>query len=165
MSGLEALSDERTGNYADRELPHAIDDRIGALLDGFTWADLGPLPERLPAHADSVLSCYGERAATLAVRLGSAQPLARGIRAVLLGVVAARDFRDVLPSLAVLHRAAELVGLDADAYLRETASGLDPRLREVAQEFAGRAAPDKTLRAMGYRESGSGAEFTFERTW
>ncbi|GGS70967.1 hypothetical protein GCM10010156_32300 [Planobispora rosea] len=65
---------------------------------------------------------------------------------------------------AVLHRAAELVGLDPDAYLRGTASGLDPRLREVAQEFAGRAASDKALRAMGYRESGSGAAFAFERT-
>jgi hypothetical protein len=98
-----------------------------------------------------VLNGFAERMAETAVRRRDVAWLNYGLAAVQLAAVG-EDGRQVIPTYSLLYRAAELLGLDADALFRER-SYLQPAPgRETLVEFALRRPHDKSIAVMGYIE-------------
>jgi hypothetical protein len=153
---LDALSD------ADLErLPSAWDERVTAGVREFADATRDakrPVREAMTRERSWALMRWANRMATLAVRLRSPQVAVLG----LVGLSLHRDVdvRDALVEVALLRRAAALVGEDPPRLFDAAAELTD---EEGAAWLAGLRDSPMGPADMGYVEQGRGDDFTFRR--
>jgi hypothetical protein len=109
------------------------------------------------------LLAFGIRMAALAVREQDASHLADALAAVAIegGRI---DLRENLQVLALIYHSAEKIGADAQS-LFDSAPASNPELGAAIREFPRRAARDRSIEAMGFRESGDAGEFLYQRVW
>lgn len=150
---LDALNPAGYEGYGLDPLPSPRDRRVRAVLEALT----GEATSGIPKGAERVLGAFAERAASLAVRRRDTETLRLGGVAAALALSVAGDFRDELPALALLCRAAELIGVDPRAVL--------PADEPVVTDFLRRAPRDRAIGAMGFRETVEDDGFRFVRTW
>ena len=74
------------------------------------------------------------------------------------------DPREVLPALALLYRAAEMIGHDPHLEFARANELTDDRAGGLV-DFLRRAPEDRTIQAMGYEEGDDKRGFRFLRTW
>ena len=165
LSSLEILEPADNVNYGRVGLPSPRDAQIRALLLGLgNRSRLEQAVGSLPCGACAVLCAFAERAASLAVRRQDVTYLRAGLLGAVLAYEATDDARDVLPVMALLYRAAVMVGHDPVGEFTLVASWSGARA-ECLLTFCGRRAEDKAIEVMGYREADDGTGFRFARTW
>ncbi|MET8699819.1 hypothetical protein ABZW10_13250 [Kitasatospora sp. NPDC004723] len=159
-----ALNPRRANGYGPRSIPN---DRDRALQEVMRAAS-GPsrLAEVLPLmHPDAseILGAFAGRMATLAVRTQDVQAARDGLAAVQLAMATTQDAREIIPRMALLYRALELIGADPAAEFRTAHQPLPVALSHDLPGFAARDPEIRSLRSMLYHEEGEGADFRFVR--
>jgi hypothetical protein len=147
--------------YLHWPLPCPEDHEIAEIIDPLV---LDPTVLTNASQAN-VLSAFAARMAMLAVRRQSHEFIVKGLLASTLALSGHSDFRDVISDLALLYRAAELIGERPKELFVSTADRLPPELAEWLISFAGRTPEDRSLQAFGYVEKYDKDGFRFERTW
>jgi hypothetical protein len=148
------LDDAAQRAYYESALPSAKDDEINRLVGDYLAE---PPPERLKLASSlndsqaSWLGTYAHRMALLGVRKKSPSILEHGIVALLMAAKVT-DGREASMTLAVLYRAAQLLGQGDAAFRNAAADAPDAEAERLLLGFLVRADPDKTVQAMGYRE-------------
>lgn len=164
---LALLEPSRNKNYDREELVSARDGQIRDLLlevaDGAAFEDVAVL---VPRAGDRVLTVFAERAASIAVRHQDARELRAGIFAVIVAQAVTEDPRELLPAVALLHRAAEMIGHDPAAEFH-AANELTGGHAGGLLDFLRRSPEDKSIRAMGFEEGNDkqDRQFRFLRNW
>jgi hypothetical protein len=98
-----------------------------------------------------VLSAFAERAASIAVRHEDDRELRAGPFAAALAQSRSDDERDVIPAMALLYRAATMIGRDPDREFAAVNEMAGDRASGLVA-FTRRASEDRTIEAMGYQE-------------
>jgi hypothetical protein len=155
----------RNVNYGPQDLDSARDREIRELLlkvkDRTAFDQFKQL---MPRDADSTLSAFAERAASLTVRHQDARELRVGLLAATIALSVSTDYREVLPTLALLHRACEMIGKDPNSEFL----AMDVLLGGAAHDlidFLQRTPEDKSIAAMAYEEGDDKDGFRFRRNW
>jgi len=152
-------------NYGKQALPSERDRQIRDLLVRVgDQRAFGELTGLVPRGGWSVLNVFAERVASLAVRHQDAHELRVGLLAAAAAYLLTDDFREVMPTLALLYRAAELTGHDPDSEFfttNELCGGQEGPLLD----FLRRAPADKTIAVMGFKEGEDQHGFRFTRNW
>ncbi|HTJ71526.1 MAG TPA: hypothetical protein VL551_28545, partial [Actinospica sp.] len=157
------------GGYGGRPLPDPLDTDVRGFVRALSGpADFAAASEQLQAHAilaARVLAVFGERAASLAVRAKDPGGLRYGLSGTALACALTDDAREVVAPMALLYRAAELIGVDPDAEFAAAArrSG-NAQAERALSAFPRRAPADRSPGAMYYfeRQDGDGFRFVFE---
>jgi hypothetical protein len=159
--------------YGHQPLPSGRDAIVGRVVAAIDTAEdfVGIVEALKPARA-FVFTAFAERAAALAVRRKSRDEIRKGLVAVALAYALTDDWRDVLGSLAVLLRAAEILALDSVGEVTAVAHTLTGAATKWGNgpddwllSFAHRREEDRSVTAFGYVESNDDDGFRFERTW
>ncbi|WP_432177085.1 hypothetical protein [Streptomyces sp. Tue6028] len=159
------LEPAKNVDYGRAELPSARDGQIRDLLLGaVTETALDQVTSLLPRDADQVLNVFAERAASMAVRHQDARELRAGLLAAALSHSISGDPREAAPALALLHRAAEMIGIDPGLEFSSVSQIFGGRER-VLTDFLSRAPEDKIIEAMGYEGGDDKRGFRFLRNW
>ena len=163
-----ALRDRKgTQGYGKFPLPSPLDKVMADFLSGITNpADFAEHRAALQATVPGTVTlAYAERMASLAVRRQDKKSLRSGLVAVALAWLLVDDHREVWPVMALLYRAAEMVGADpaAEFAAAGTLGGAD--VATALAEFAARPAPDRSIADMGYEPGDDAQGFRFLRTW
>ncbi|WP_344502958.1 hypothetical protein [Streptomyces lienomycini] len=122
----------------------------------------GPAPVRqraiddLDTRSASVLSVYGQRMASAAVRAGSVETLRRGLVAVGMTQTRLGDARENLYPLAALNDAASLLGTSLRSLITDVSDPLLSSAVDTLRAFDQRQEQDESLEAMGLRRLGDG---------
>lgn len=159
------LEPTRNVNYGRDELPSGRDVKIRDLL--FMVTDSATFDQiicMVPRDADRVLSAFAERAASMAVRHQDARELRAGLLATALAQAITDDSREPLSALALLYRAAEMIGHDPVAEFI-AANELSGGHAHGLLDFLRRSAEDRAIEAMGYGEGDDKRGFRFLRSW
>ncbi|TMR96586.1 hypothetical protein [Nonomuraea basaltis] len=159
------LEPRRNINYGRDELPSARDGQIRDLLfevvDGEAFDQAAVF---VPRAGDRVLTAFAERAASIAVRHQDARELRAGILAVAIAQTITDDPRDPLPAMALLYRAAVMIGHDPDAEFRAANELTDGRAGGLLA-FLRRSPEDRSIEAMGFEEGNDKQGFRFLNNW
>ncbi|MFC8520616.1 hypothetical protein [Streptomyces sp. NPDC057257] len=161
---LPRLRDKRFNGYLGIRLPHELDDTVEAIVVAHTNGSASlrqKMADAVDGRAAAVLSAYGQRMASMAVRTLSVGPLRRGLVAVSLAEGRLEQPYDNLFVLAALNDAAALVGTTLHAVLADVARVLPPAGHAAIQEFDRRQDRDKSLEAMGLSRTGTGPTFLY----
>jgi hypothetical protein len=164
---LAILEPGRNKNYCRDELASARDGRIrDLLLDVADGAPFDEVAVFVPRAGDRVLTAFAERAASIAVRHQDARELRAGIFAVVLAQAITDDPRDPLPAVALLYRAAEMIGHDPAAEFH-AANELTGGHAGGLLDFLRRSPADRTIEAVGYGAGNDKQDhqFRFLRNW
>jgi len=148
-------------NYLHWPLPCAKDNEIAGMIETLV-SEPNALTNDLQAE---VLSVFAERMAVLAVRQHSRDFIMKGLLASALALSVHRDFRDIISALALLYRAAELIGEHPRELFRSAARRLPPEIADWLVSFAGRNRKDRSPEAFGFVEKYGADGFQFERNW
>jgi hypothetical protein len=151
-SSFAILEPQNNIGYGREDVPCARDGQIKDLiLDLTANVSFEQVMQLVPRDADGVLSGFAERSASLAVRHRDERELRAGLYATALALALTTDAREVLPSVALLYRAAAMIGHDPD---REfvAASGWIGDHAPGLVDFTRRAPADRTIEAMGFEE-------------
>ncbi|MFF5313608.1 hypothetical protein [Streptomyces massasporeus] len=145
-------------------LPHALDAEVEAIVTAY----MKGLPSVRDAivgdaygRAAGVLSAYGQRVASLAVRNGDIDMLRRGVVAIGIAEGRLEDPRNNLYVLAAVNDSASLLGTTLRAVIDDVKGLLPPAGIAGLQEFDRHADRDKSIEAYGIRRCGSGQEFLY----
>nr|WP_239106664.1 hypothetical protein [Streptomyces rubrogriseus] len=145
-------------------LPHERDAVVDAVITSYLEA-AGPAGQRaiddLNTRSASVLSVYGQRMASAAVRTGSVDTLRRGLVAVGMAQARLGDARENLYPLVALNNAASLLGTSLRSLITEVSDSLPPSATDELRAFDQRQEQDKSLESMGLRRLGSGQTFLY----
>ncbi|MEW2810859.1 hypothetical protein AB0929_27755 [Streptomyces massasporeus] len=162
---VSSLRDKRFNGYLRVRLPHALDAEVEAIVTAYmtgspsTWdAIVGDAYGR----AAGVLSAYGQRMASVAVRNGDIDALRRGVVATGLAEGRLDDPRDNLFVLAAVNDSASLLGTTLRAVIDDVKRILPPAGVAGLQHFDQYADRDKSIESYGIRRCGSGQEFLYE---
>jgi len=164
---LQLLDSESNMGYPDRELPCPLDASISRLVDSFIAAakeERERMASQITDEHSFTLLVFGERMASLAVRQRSPASLKRALAA--LALEEGRwDPREDMLVLSLIYNAAVKLGLDAASLFEEAAGLALPRMATYFRAFPARSDEEKSIEAMGYRESSTPDGFVYERTW
>ncbi|WP_240330461.1 hypothetical protein [Streptomyces sp. CB09001] len=156
---VSRLKDRRFNGYLGHPLPHERDAIVDAVITSYLKA-AGPVRQRaiddLNTRSASVLSVYGQRMASAAVRAGSVDTLRRGLVAVGMAQVRLDDARENLYPLTALNDAASLLGTSLRSLITEVSDSLPPSAVDELHAFDQQQEQDKSLESMGLRRLGSG---------
>jgi hypothetical protein len=148
-------------NYGRDPLPSRRDGQIrDLLLKAVEGAGFGQVVRMVPRAGDRVLVAFAKRAASIAVRHQDAWELRAGILAVVIAQEITDDPREPLPALALLYRAAAMIGHDPVVEFA-TANDLTGGRAGGLFDFARRSPEDRTIEAMGYEEGNDAQGFRF----
>lgn len=165
VRAFSILGPARNVNYGREELASTRDGQIRDLLLGMAdEAGFEQVAGLVPRDADEVLNAFAERAASIAVRHQDARELRAGLIAAAIAHVISGDPREVVPALALLYRAAEMIGNDPRsefAFVSEIFGGSERAL----YDFLNRTTEGKAIEAMGYEEGDDVRGFRFLRNW
>jgi hypothetical protein len=140
--------------YYGSPLPSPKDDEITRLVEGYLAADPAGRLKIATGLSDTQanwLGTYAHRLALLAARRQSPADLKHAIVALLMAAKIT-DWRDSIMTMAVLYRAAQLLGVGDQAFLDAAPEAPDPAAGTQLLDFLDRPDPDKTIESMGYRE-------------
>jgi hypothetical protein len=142
--------------YLKRRIPHPLDGEVLAAI-------VDPRKRAMMAPEDvGVLAVFGHRMAIEAVRTSDIQTLNSGFLAVAIAIDLQGDAREVFTALAPLFRSADLLNariedmVTGPAFAEASAQSVDEIRR-----FAGRSPANRSLKAFGLREEGSGSDFRY----
>ncbi|WP_427922761.1 hypothetical protein [Streptomyces sp. cg40] len=158
MTSWTRLQDRRFNGYLGVGLPHELDGEVDAFVIAYMSR---PEPLDLGRRAAGVLSAYGQRMASVAVRTRAPEALRRGLVAVGLAEAHLDDPRDNLYGLAALHDGASLIGTPFSGLITEVSRCLPPSGVAALRDFDGRGDRDKSVEAMGIRRTGEGETFLY----
>ncbi|GAA2575278.1 hypothetical protein GCM10010424_19490 [Streptomyces lienomycini] len=156
---VSRLKDSRFDGYPRCPLPHERDATVDAVITSYLK---GPAPVRqraiddLDTRSASVLSVYGQRMASAAVRAGSVETLRRGLVAVGMTQTRLGDARENLYPLAALNDAASLLGTSLRSLITDVSDPLLSSAVDTLRAFDQRQEQDESLEAMGLRRLGDG---------
>jgi len=161
---VSRLKDSRFDGHLGHALPHERDAVVDAVITSYLEA-AGPVRQQaiddLDTRSASVLSVYGQRMASAAVRTGSVDTLRRGLVAVGMAQARLGDSRENLYPLVALNDAASLLGTSLRSLITEVSDSLPPSATDELRAFDQRQEQDKSLESMGLRRLGSGQTFLY----
>ena len=162
---LELLKLALSSQYYKQPISSEIDEKISSVIADLisldTW-QLESIMENVSGDNARVLGLYAERMASLAVRKNSIEPVKNGLVALLI-YAQTEDPRDVLLVLSLLHDAAIKTAGTAGRVFDEVGSVIGGA--ELLNGFLNRSDEDKSIDAMGYKESNNEEGFLYVRTW
>lgn len=148
-------------NYVREELFSARDEQIrDLLLHAADRATVDQVAGMVPAMGDLTLTAFAERAASIAVRHQDARELRAGIYAVVLTQAITGDPQEPLPAMALLYRAAEMIGHNPGAEFF-AANELTGGHAGGLLDFLRRSPADRTIKTVGYEEGNDKWGFRF----
>lgn len=153
--------------YSFRSIPCEIDKMAGDFVRTFMQAsplERSRISASVPPREGAFLTCFAERMATLGVREQSRQRLLEGLVALVIEGYK-EDFRDNIINVAPLYDAALKINVDPQALFNEAAAYLSNAPAQDIIEFPQREPYERSLAAMGYKESSDADGFKYERTW
>lgn len=160
------LDPAKNKDYGRDVIPSTRDTQISDLMRAVRDQNaFGEVADLSPRGASSVLNVFAERSASIAVRHQDVRELRAGLLAAAIAQSLAEDEREVIPALALLHRAAEMIGHDPNSEfsaINELSGGDTGR---ALVEFLRRSPVDKSVEAMGYEEGNDRDGFRFLRNW
>lgn len=158
------LKDKRFDGYLRYVIPHDLDAAIDVVIQSYMQSS-APVRQKaiddLNDRSASVLSVYGQRMASTAVRAGSIDPLHRGVVAVGMAEERLSDARENLYPLAAINDGASLVGTSLRELITDASAFLPLTAVDRLRAFDQRQEQDKSLEAMGMRRTGSGQKFLY----
>lgn len=152
-------------DYFRQSIPCELDNGISdilAALSTHNQKDIELVASSISGDNGRVLGLFAERMASLAVRKNSIEPVKRGLFALLI-YARTEDPRDVLLVLSLLHDAIIKVGSEPKTIFNETAALFGGS--SFLSDFLNRSDDDKSIDAMGYKESKNEEGFLYVRTW
>ncbi|MFF1680301.1 hypothetical protein [Streptomyces sp. NPDC058256] len=163
-AGLSRFRDRRFNGYLRVKLPHDLDTEVRPVVTAYMNGSV-PVRQKMINSMDGrtagVLSAYGQRMASVAVRARSVEALRLGLVAVGLAEGRLDDPRDNLFVLAAVNDSASLIGTS----LRELIADMEGFLPSAGlaglQEFDQRKDRDKSIQAMGIRRMGTDQDFLY----
>ncbi|GAA4027029.1 hypothetical protein GCM10022232_85920 [Streptomyces plumbiresistens] len=158
------LRDKRFNGYLRLALPHPLDAEVEAVVRAYLDGSASVrenLVNGLSGQPAAVLSAYGQRMASVAVRTGSVEALRRGIVAIGLAEGRLDDPRDNLFVLAAANDSASLIGTSLGRVIDDIQDALPPVGLRALRAFEGYRESDKSIEAMGIRRSGAGPDFLY----
>jgi hypothetical protein len=167
ISSAEWLKAANNRGYGALPIPDVMDARITELLRAWAELDASLRADASPQVLEEqrfTLLAYGERMASLAVRVRSAEHIFFGLLG--LGVDGWRvDWRDNILVVSLHYDAAERIDVIPEEIFERAASLLPPKVAVALRGFLRRTPADKSIGAMGYVGSRDRAGFRYERTW
>ncbi|WP_234341729.1 hypothetical protein [Streptomyces sp. NRRL S-646] len=163
-ASLSRLRDKRFNGYLRIRLPHELDTEVEAIIAAYMRGPVTArqkMAEGVDRRAAAILSAYGQRMASTAVRTISVEPLKRGLVAVSLAEGRLDQPYDNLFVLAALNDGATLVGTTLQTLLADVARVAPQAGLKAIQDFDQRQDRDKSLESMGLRRTGSGQTFLY----
>lgn len=163
-TGVSRLKDKRLNGYLGYAIPHELDSDIDAVITAYMESSADGRQraiDGLDGRSASVLSVYGQRMATAAVRARSIEALRRGLIAVGMAETRLTDFRDNLYPLAAINDGASLIGTSLGSLINGVSGLLPSASVDKLREFDERQEQDKSLEAMGLSRFGSGQDFLY----
>ena len=165
-SALSVLDPANNEGYGSARLPCGRDLEVAELVRQIQGPkDFDDAKEALSHAHGTVLSVFAERMASLAVRNMSLKTLREGLFAEQLALAVVGDYRDSLPVLSLLFRAAEMLGAEPAVEFVAAAALASPPNNLPLLDFLARDEEDRSLASMGYIEDQDNEGFRFERTW
>jgi hypothetical protein len=159
------LESRNNVGYGPMDIPCARDGQIRDLILDLTEnVSFEQLIRLVPRDADRTLSAFAERAASIAVRRREGRELRAGLLAAALALSLTDDPRDALPALALLYRAATMIGRDPGQEFAAANRLTGDRAPDLV-DFARRAPEDRTVEAMGFHEGADRNGFRFICDW
>ncbi|MFJ6896152.1 hypothetical protein [Streptomyces hokutonensis] len=158
MTSLSRFLDRRFNGYLRVRLPHELDAEVDAFVIAYMNS---PKPLDMGPRAAGVLSAYGQRMASVAVRTRAPEPLRRGLIAIGLAEAHLEDPRNNLYGLAALHDGASLIGTPFSGLVTEVSRYLPPSGVAALRSFDRSTGRDRSIGAMGLRRTGEGETFLY----
>jgi hypothetical protein len=159
------LQPRNNTGYGREDVPSARDGQIRDLILDLTRnVTFEQVARLLPPDADTTLSAFAERAASIAVRRRDEGELRAGLLAAALALSLSDDPREALPALALLYRAATMIGCDPDQEFAAVNDLTGDRAPDLV-DFTRRAPEDQTVEAMGFHEGADTNGFRFVCDW
>lgn len=164
MDNLEFLRATNNIGYGSARIPSLRDSEIVSLLGPLLSSDGAPglreLGDQVRSEQCSALEAFAERAASWAVRQNDVGIIEVGLLA--LGLAARRgDPREIAMSASLLWRAAELISASPGLLFARTETRLGATEGGALSSFANRKGADRSIEAMGFRESEDADGFRF----
>ncbi|WP_405535582.1 hypothetical protein OG787_16175 [Streptomyces sp. NBC_00075] len=126
-AGLLHLREKRFSGYLVVKIPHELDTEVEAVIAAYMNGPESARREMVDGvngRSAAVLSVYGQRMASVAVRSGSVGPLRRGLVAIGLAEGRLDDPRDNLFVLAAANDSASLIGTSLRTVIADVADVL-----------------------------------------
>ncbi|MFF5897635.1 hypothetical protein ACFY8O_17090 [Streptomyces argenteolus] len=162
----EALDPQKYIGYGVREIPCVEDAHVDAAIRAITSsADMEVIVRFTRRSAWRVFNAFAVRMASLGVRNRDPEIIRRGLVACGVALSSAEDFREVILSLTVLHRASILIEEDPVHLFREASGVMPPWIAEIVDQFPMREVKDLRIEPCGYAEGRDGSGFRFVSTW
>ena len=160
---------EKRVSYLGAPFPNALDEALTTVVRSFFSAapsDRALFHEIFDEKNSFLLLAYAERMASLAVHKRDPHRVLDGLVAIAMEGFEF-DERDALQRLAPLYHSARKLSEDPQALFDAAASVAPASVAEAMRGFTReRTSEDRSLEAMGYRESGSkGRTLIYERSW
>ena len=150
--------------YLHRPLPDdrdAVVEQALAEIAAGSVADRDSLRAGVTLEDSQVFNAFAQRSAVRAVREGSSGCLRLGLLS--LAMAGALDYRENLMVLSLVARSAEILGSNLDSVVESSADLLPEQALLRFRDFASWPEADRSIRAMGFAESGDGDEFNYLR--
>ncbi|MFF7043803.1 hypothetical protein ACIP4T_09310 [Streptomyces massasporeus] len=161
---VSILRDRRFNGYLVVKLPHTLDAEVEAIVTAYMTASPSvrdAIVSDVHGRPAGVLSAYGQRMASVAVRTGDIDALRRGVVATGLAEGRLDDPRDNLFVLAAVNDSASLLGTTLQAVIDEVKGLLPPAGVDGLQQFTQYADSEKAIEAFHIRRCGSGQDFLY----
>ncbi|MFE5758989.1 hypothetical protein ACFQ7M_19330 [Streptomyces massasporeus] len=161
---VSILRDRRFNGYLGVKLPHALDSEVEAIVTAYMTGSASvraAIADDVHGRPAGVLSAYGQRMASAAVRTGDIDVLRRGLVATGLAQGRLEDPRDNLFVLAAVNDSASLLGTTLQAVIDDVKSLLPQAGVAGLQEFSLYDDSEKSIEAYHIRRCGSGQDFLY----
>ncbi|MEU6378383.1 hypothetical protein [Streptomyces sp. NPDC046909] len=161
---VSRLRDRRFNGYLGVKLPHPLDAEVEAVVLAYMGGTAAGREGMLDAVGDrtaGVLSAYGQRMASMAVRTGALTDLRRGVVGVGMAEGRLQDYRDNLFVLSAINDSASLIGTSLGKVIDGLKDLLPPAGLAALRAFDRRVERDKSLEAFGLGRSGTGESFLY----
>ncbi|MGW3953093.1 hypothetical protein ACWEKM_19755 [Streptomyces sp. NPDC004752] len=161
---MSRLKDKRFDGYLRYAIPHELDSDIDAVITSYMESSASVRQraiDDLDGRSASVLSAYGQRMASTAVRARAIDTLRCGLIAVGMAEERLSDARENVYPLVAINDAASLIGTSLRNLITDVSGFLPPTTVVKLREFDQRQEQDKSIEAMGLRRFGSGQNFLY----
>jgi len=151
--------------YYQQAIPSKVDEGICNMMTSLYTSDKAEqevISDGITGDDARILGFFAERMASLAVRENSVERVSQGLSALLL-YARTEDPRDVLLVLSLLHDAAIKTSRTPKKVFEE--ASLIFGGTGLLADFLNRSDEDKSIDAMGYKESKNEEGFLYVRTW
>jgi hypothetical protein len=155
----------REGAFIRRKLPPDVIESIERLADAFACSDTKEREEmvgQVEASFRFIFEGYAFHAAQEAIRRNDPGLVKRGLIALAIENTS-RDWRDIIPRLALLYRSACKLNMDASELFYEVAKIACLPFRKLIEGYdGGRIRGFRPIETFRYRETGEGDTFAYE---